>query len=154
MNRKFLEELGLEKEVIDKVMAEHGKAIQDAKPAEDYEELLNTKATLEKQVSDLESTLTATTEKYADIDTTLAEKDKLLKDVETKNMKFRIANQAGIPMDLAERLSGETEDEIKADAEKLSEFVNKKQVPPLKPTEAEATDPTEQAYGNMIENLN
>ena len=33
MNRKYLEDLGLEKEVIDKVMAEHGKAIQEASQA-------------------------------------------------------------------------------------------------------------------------
>lgn len=153
MNRKFLEELGLEKETIEKVMAEHGKAIQEVKPAEDIEELKSEKAALEKKVGDLETTLNATTEKYADVDTTLAEKDKLLKDVETKNMKFRIANQAGIPMDLAERLSGETEDEIKADAEKLSGFISKKNPLPLKPTEPEATDKTEQAYAKMLEEL-
>lgn len=154
MNRKFLEDLGLEKEVIDKVMAEHGKAIQEVKPADDYEELKKAKTALEKKVGDLEKNLNATTEKYADVDTTIAEKDKLIKDYETTNLKFRIANQAGIPMDLAERLSGETEDEIKADAEKLSEFVNKKPTLPLKPTEPGNTDPTEQAYENMIKNLN
>ena len=147
MNRKFLEELGLEKETIEKVMAEHGKAIQDAKPAEDIEELKSEKATLEKKVGDLETTLNATTEKYTDIDTTLAEKDKLLKNYETTNLKFRIANQAGIPLDLAERLSGETEDEIKADAEKLSEFVSRKEVLPLKPTEPE--DIEEKPYSNQ-----
>lgn len=143
MNRKYLEDLGLEKEVIDKVMAEHGKAIQEVKPAEDYEELKNKKDALEKKVGDLETTLNATTEKYADVDTTIAEKDKLIKDYETTNLKFRIANQAGIPMDLAERLAGETEEEIKADAEKLSEFVNKKPTLPLKsyeePTEDDST---------------
>lgn len=143
MNRRFLEELGLEKEAIDKVMTEHGKAIQEVKPADDYEELKKEKAALEKKVSDLEGTLTATNEKYADVDTTLAEKDKLLKNYETTNLKFKIANQAGIPLDLAERLSGETEDEIKADAEKLSEFVNKKPTLPLKsyeePTEDDST---------------
>ena len=155
MNRKFLEDLGLEKEVIDAVMAEHGKTIQELKPAqEELEAVRNEKATLEEKIEELEGTLTSTTEKYASIDQTIEEKERLINEYETKNLKFKIANQAGIPIDLAERLSGETEDEIKADAEKLSEFVNKKPTLPLKPTEPSNTDPTEQAYENMIENLN
>lgn len=32
MNREFLEKQGLEKEVIDEIMKEHGKAIQAVKP--------------------------------------------------------------------------------------------------------------------------
>jgi len=57
MNRKFLEELGLEKETIDQVMAEHGKAIQAVKPADDYEELKEANATLEQQVQEMQGTL-------------------------------------------------------------------------------------------------
>lgn len=151
MNREFLESKGLEKDVIDAIMAEHGKSIQSVKPAEDWK---NEKATLEKKVSDLEGAINATTEKYKGIDSTIQEKDKLIKDYETKNLKFRIANQAGIPLDLAERLSGETEEDIKADAEKLSGFVNRKEPLPLKGTEPAEVDKTEQAYGNILENLN
>lgn len=71
-----------------------------------------------------------------------------------KDLKTTIAYKAGIPMDLADRLSGETEDEIKADAEKLSGFVNRKEPLPLKGTEPVEVDKTEQAYGNILENLN
>ena len=153
MNRKFLEELGLEKEVIDQVMAEHGKTIQSVKP-DDYEELKSAKATLEQQLEELNGTLTATNEKYASVDETLQEKDRLIKDYETTNLKYRIANQAGIPMDIASRLAGETEEEIKADAEKLAGFVNKKQPLPLKGTEPPKVDEKEQAYTKILENLN
>ena len=48
MNREFLESLGLEKEAIDKVMAEHGKAVQAVKPAEGHEQLKEELATLQK----------------------------------------------------------------------------------------------------------
>jgi hypothetical protein len=70
-----------------------------------------------------------------------------------KDLKNNVAIQAGIPLDLADRLSGETEEEIKADAEKLSGFVNKPQTLPLKPTEPENIDMEEQAYSSMLENL-
>lgn len=157
MDRNFLEELGLEKEVIDSIMKKHGKAIQAVKPAEDIEksleDLKNEKVALEKQVEELNGTLTSTTEKYADVDQTLVEKEKIITDYETKNLKYRIANQAGLPLDLAERLAGETEGEIKADAEKLSGFVSKPPVLPLKPTEPDIVDVEDQAYSSMLENL-
>lgn len=150
MNRKFLEELGLEKEVIDKVMAEHGKTIQDLKPAQDELDGLKTeKATLEQQLSDLQNTLNTQKEELSSI-------DDLKKEVETyklKDLKTSIAVQAGIPLELAGRLSGETEEEIKADAEKMAGFVNKKKPLPLKTTEPPEVDKEEKAYANMIQNL-
>lgn len=149
MKREFLKELGLEDEAINKIMAEHGKAIQSVKP-DDYEDLKNTKATLEQQLTDLQNTLKTQ-------ETSLSGIEDLKKEVETyklKDLKTNIAVQAGIPLDLATRLSGETEEEIKADAEKLAGFVNKKQTLPLKHTEPPKVDEKEQAYSKILENLN
>lgn len=150
MNRKFLEELGLEKEVIDKVMAEHGKAIQAVKPAEDYEELKNTKATLEQKLKDLQNTLQTKDDELSNL-------EELKKEVESyklKDLKTSIAVKAGIPLELAGRLSGATEEEIKADAEKIAGFVNKKPPLPLKPTEPPEVDSEDKAYANTLQNLN
>ena len=152
MNRKFLEELGLEKEAIDKVMAEHGKAIQSVKP-DDYEELKSAKATLEQQLKDLQNTLSTKEEEFSSYESNLGELQKKVETYKLKDLKTNIANQAGIPLDLAGRLSGETEEEIKADAEKLAGFVNKKQPLPLKPTEPAKVDEKEQAYSKILENL-
>lgn len=152
MDRKFLEGLGLEKEAIDSIMKEHGKAVQAAKP-EDYEDLKSAKETLEKQVNDLNSSLNDTNEKYDAQKSSLEELQSQVKSHETQNMKIRIANQAGLPLDLAGRLSGETEEEIKADAEKFSSFVSKPERLPLKPTEPAGKDEFE-PYKNMLENLN
>lgn len=153
MDRKFLEELGLEKEAIDKVMAAHGKAIQSVKPADDYEELKKTKAALEKQVTDLQNDLVTKESEYSTVGTTLEELKNEVETYKVKDLKTSIAIQAGIPVDLAGRLNGETEEELKADAEKLSGFISKKNPLPLKPTEPEATDKTEQAYAKMLEEL-
>src|SRR5690625_3430049 len=103
MNRSFLEELGLEKETIDSIMAEHGKAIQSVKPAEDYEELKKTNSTLEQQLAELQTTLDSK-------ETELVSIDELKKEIEThklENLKTNIAIQANIPLELAGRLSGE-----------------------------------------------
>lgn len=60
----------------------------------------------------------------------LAEKDTAITDLTAKNkayetasVKARIAHEKGLPYELAERLSGETEQDIAADAEKLVQFV-------------------------------
>jgi len=134
MDRKFLESLGLEKEAIDKVMAEHGKTIQAAKPT-DYDDLKSTKETLEKQVEELNGTLTATNDKYTQQESTLGDLQKQVKGYEVDTLKNRIASQVGLPLNLAGRLTGTTEDELKADAENFASFVSKPSPLPLKPTE-------------------
>jgi len=152
MKREYLKELGLEDEIIGKIMKEHGKAVQAAKP-EDYEDLKSAKETLEKQVNDLNSSLNDINGKYDAQKTSLGELQSQVKNHETQNMKIRIANQAGLPLDLAGRLSGETEEEIKADAETFASFVSKPERLPLKPTEPAGKDEFE-PYKNMLENLN
>ena len=46
------------------------------------------------------------------------------------NLKLRIAHEKGIPFELAERLNGTTEDEIRQDAETFAKFTVQKRVPP------------------------
>lgn len=150
MNREFLKNLGLEDEVIEKVMAEYGKSVQDLKPAKDeLETIQSEKAALEKQLGELQQTLSSKDEELKSI-------DDLKKEVETyklKDLKTSIAIQANIPLELAGRLSGDTEEEIKADAEKIAEFVSQKQTLPLKPTEPPTVDKEEQAYADLVDNL-
>src|SRR5690625_45984 len=132
MNREFLKELGLEDETINKVMAEYGKSIQDLKPAKEELEAIQTeKASLEEQLNQLQDTLASKDEELSSID----DLKNQIESYKLKDLKTNIAVQAGIPLELASRLSGETEEEIKADAEKVAGFVNKKQPLPMKPTE-------------------
>lgn len=148
MDRKFLEDKGLEKDVIDEIMKEHGKAVQAVKPDDDYEALVSEKENLEKKITDLNSTLTATNEKYADYEENVTKLTDTVNQYKTKDLKTRIANEHGIPFELAGRLSGETEEEIKADAESLSSFVSKKQ-PPLPLGSTEPTEVEEKKYSNQ-----
>jgi len=150
MNREFLQNLGLEKEVIDKIMSEHGKTIQGMKQEqEQFDSLKSEKEQLEQQLQQLNDKLTTQEKELSSVE----ELQSKLKTYELENLKIKIANQAGIPLDLAGRLSGETEEEIKADAEKLAGFVNKKPTLPLKPSEPQNVDPKEKAYEKILENL-
>ena len=150
MKREFLEELGLDKEVIDKIMAEHGKTIQNLKQEQEvFDQLKSEKEQLEQQLQQLNDKLTDQEKELSSVE----ELQSKLKTYELENLKIKIANQAGIPLDLAGRLSGETEEEIKADAEKLAGFVNKKPTLPLKPSEPQNVDPKEKAYEKLLENL-
>ena len=145
MTREFLENLGLEKEVIDQIMKEHGKAIQSAKP-QDYDEIKEENEQLKQRIGELEGTV----EELKGYKDQLTEKDNLIKEYELKNLKYRVAVEAGIPFELASRLTGETEEEIKKDAEMLSSLVARKQPLPLKNTEPkEDNDP----YKKLLSNL-
>ena len=135
MTREFLENLGLEKEVIDQIMKEHGKAIQSAKP-QDYGEIKEENEQLKQRIGELEGTV----EELKGYKDQLTEKDNLIKEYELKNLKYRIAVEAGIPIELASRLTGESEDELKRDAEMLSSFIARKQTLPLKDTEPNKDD--------------
>ena len=147
MNREFLEKLGLEKEIIDQIMKEHGLTIQKVKP-EDYDDIKAENKTLKDTVTTLENSL----KEFEGYEDKLAEKDNLIKEYELENLKYRIANENGIPLELASKLSGETEEDLKKDAETLSSFITKKQTLPLRTTEPKVDDEMA-AYKEMLDNL-
>lgn len=81
------------------------------------------------------------------------EKDKQLKGYETNSVKMRIAHEAGLPFELAARLSGESEDDIKADAAKLSKLIGSGYTAPLKDTEPPAGDDKTAALRSFTQSL-
>jgi chromosome segregation ATPase len=152
MNREELRALGLTDEQIEKVLESHGKTIKAYKEKlVDYDEIKNAKEKLEKQVKDLNGTLTATNEKYADYDKNIEELNGKIKEYELKNLKYRIANESGIPLELASKLTGETEEDLKKDAETLSSFIRKPTLP-LKHTEPNVDDKSA-PYKEILSNL-
>lgn len=104
-------------------------------------------------------------EKLAEKDSKLAERkaafDKLTAEktaIELERAKESAARDAGLPFELAGRLSGTTPDELKADAEALSKLVSAKQgepyVQPLFQAErAEGAAADTAAYANLLDGL-
>ena len=85
----------------------------DAAVAERYGDV----AGLQQQVT----TLTGERDAHA---ATIAELQGKVKGYETSALNQKIARQAGIPMEMADRLTGETEKDIKADAEAIKGILN------------------------------
>lgn len=90
-----------------------------AKKYEGYtspEDLQKIKADYEKQIGELtKAAETAKTTHAAE----LAERDRTIAKYETDSVKTRIAHEIGLPYELAARLTGETEDDIRQDAETI-----------------------------------
>ena len=75
------------------------------------------------EVKKLNDQITSLTAQLAERDGSIADLTAKNKQYETASVKARIAHEKGLPYELAERLSGETEQDIAADAEKLVQFV-------------------------------
>lgn len=72
---------------------------------------------------------------------------------ETSSLKTRIAHENGIPYELAGRLSGSNEEEIKKDAETMTKFLRKKDVPPLAGGDPQKIDDKKTAMKGMLASL-
>lgn len=151
MNREFLESLGLEKEAIDKVMKEHGLAVQAVKPAEGHEQLKEELATLQKQLDDANSTLENERTTLQEQIQTLEKESNTYK---TNDMKLRIALENNIPYELANKLSGEDEESLRQDAQTLANYIAKPEtIAPLKDVEPPVVDSETESYKNILNNL-
>ena len=115
-----------ERETVTKELNERIEASE--KKAKDYE----------KQIADLGKQLEAAGKK----DAAIKDLQTKVKGYETASVKTRIAHEAGLPFELAGRLSGEDEDSIRKDAESLVKLIgnNKTIVPPLASTETPGGD--------------
>lgn len=99
-------------------------------------ELNNKIAELSKSLNDANEAINKANEKAkADADA-IAGLQTQVKGYETASVKSRIAHEVGIPFELANKLSGETEEDIRKDAETLKPFVSQTVTAPLRNPEA------------------
>lgn len=99
---------------------------------------------LKAKITDFESEKKANDESYQGM-------QKELSELKLKALKTNVAIEAGLPADLADRLTGEDEETLKADAEKLASFVGSKKVAPSFKTEEVPTDPAEAGFREMAQ---
>lgn len=118
----------------------------------DYEDLKNKTAEYEKQIAGFTEQLKGAEEK----DKKIAELESSVKKYETSALKTKIAHEAGLDYSLATRLTGETEDEIRADAKSLSETIGKMKTSaaPAKSTEpAGGANNAKAGYQSLLSSL-
>lgn len=100
------------------------------------EELESVKSDYEQKIKTLEESVASAEQKLADKDTEIAESAKYKTDLE----KTRIALNAGLKIEYADRLRGETAEEWKADAEALAkDFASSHITAPIGSNEPEIT---------------
>lgn len=121
----------------------------------DYDQLKEQNTMLTKENTSLKSTISGNKEKYGVYDKNIDDLNSKIKGFETANLRTKVALDNGLPYDLADRLVGDNEDDLKKDAERLAGFVKQgNPVPPLKDSEPNPSSDENNAYKNMINNLN
>lgn len=122
----------------------------------DYDQLKTRNEELESEVGSLQTTINETNEKAKSYDTTISDLNAKISGYETANLRTKIALQNGLPLDLADRLQGEDEASLKADAERLAGFMVKPAapVPPLKSLDESSYTDEDADLKQMLQNLN
>ena len=108
---------------------------------------------LNQQIAALNKSLEDEKAKVKDFEKKDGESQAKIKQYETDSLKTKIAAELGLPYELTGRLVGDTEETIKADAQKLLGIVRKNNVPPLGNTEGHEANPEKEALKGFLNNL-
>ena len=150
---KILGHLENSAELIKQIELEVGR---DFVPRADFNAKNTELKNLEKQVGELNSNLTSLSKEKESFDKTLADLNGEVKTYKLRDMKIRIAREKGIPYEMADRLTGEDEKALAADADSLSKLISTVSKPaappPLKSTEPTG-DGKDSAYKALLSNL-
>lgn len=107
-----------------------------------------------QQITALNESLNEEKNKHAETDKTISGLQKQIKDYETASVKTKIAAEFGLPYEIASRLMGETEDEIRKDATNLQSMLNKNKVSPLHNPNHEGENTERAALAGMLRDMN
>jgi hypothetical protein len=125
-----------------------------AKKYGDYDDLKKRVADQETEIGTLTRERDDNAKKYAGYDKTVADLQAQVKGYEASSVKMRIAHETGIPYEMATRLRGETEEDIRKDAAILARFVSKnKYTGPLKGEGPDGESAERASMRQMLQNL-
>lgn len=120
----------------------------------DYDDLKKKVSDYETQIGSLTKDAEEKAKAYAETDARIAEYETRIKGYESASLKTRVAHEIGLPYELASRLTGESEEDIRKDAEKLAQLVKKNQPSaPLANPEAEPVDSIRASSREMLHQL-
>lgn len=150
-------------EAFDEMIKERiGRArAKEAERFADYDELKASKEANEKTIAELQAQIEASKNqasefesKKADYEKNIAELNEKVSKAEIKNVRLDVAISAGLPIELADRLSGATADELKADAENLVKMIGARNSAPLRnPETPAAADGVAAAFAKLNPNI-
>ena len=144
-------------EELDRIIGERLKRERDAteKKYADFETLKEKAARYEEiEKKDFAGQIKTLTEKLSAADANISELTARANKAENSMLKAKIAHENGVPLELAGRLVGETEEDIRKDAETFASFFTKS-APPLRSADpVTATNKTDAALLNVLAQLN
>ena len=119
---------------------------------EGFEELKNQLKDKDNKLNDLNKKLEEATASMSNHDKEVEQLKNDIRKYETDSAKTRIANEEGLPYDMAFRLKGETEDEIREDAKSMAKYL-KPATPPVFNPEPLAGSDKEAAWNKLSNDL-
>lgn len=110
---------------------------------------------IKAQLGNKDAEMAKLTERLTSLETEKADLSAKLNATETSSVKMRIAFENGLPFDFCERLRGNTEEELKADAQELSKLFAAHQpaAPLYAASENTGGDPKDKELLSLSENL-
>lgn len=112
----------------------------------------------EGKLKEVNEALKAERDKSIEASKKVTEIEERAKVAETRYLKGKIAVEKGLPYELADRLIGETEEDLLKDAESISALLNPKSAPPLYSndtrTSTGGTAATDAAYSQLLAGIN
>ncbi len=131
-------------EDLDKIIQKR-LAQKDREVAETFKDFLSPeqaealRTDYEKKVEDAKKALEDLKAKLADHDKVVSDLTQRAQIAETKLLKGKIAHESGLPYELANRLVGSTEEELKQDAQSLTAILKPIQTAPLHTTDTKGS---------------
>lgn len=122
-----------------------------------YDQLKARVEELETENGVLKSAAEANKTSTSDLEKQIAELQGQVKTYEGKDLRLRVAVANGLPIELADRLAGDDEEAIKADAERLASFMKPTEpTPPMASTEPNVSkdaNNNRELFRGMVQNL-
>lgn len=119
----------------------------------DYDDLKKQVSTYEKTIADMQASEKSWKEKQADFEKQIADKDGQIKSYAEKALKLKVAREAGLPFEFADRLMGSDEEALKKDADSLKAFVSHKSSPAARTEPAGKGSNSDDAYATLARQL-
>lgn len=122
----------------------------------DYDALKKENETFKTQIADLEKAKKDLESEKGTFGSQLEALNSKIKGYETDSAKTRIALEMGLPYEMASRLTGSNEEEIRKDAESLAKFVGKTPLAPAgtsEPVSNNDKSTTDDALRTLVRNM-
>ena len=136
-------------EQLDKVIGERIRRAEEkaAEKYSDYEAIKTQNEEYAKQIAQLQEATKGN-------QSTINELKAQVQNYESSSLKTKIALEIGLPYQMAGRLSGNNEEEIRADAETMAKLIgNQKPVAPIGSSEPVVTNPKDAAWSKLVAEL-